>query len=95
MLISLLLFLIFGGLIVELFQKYILGIKKPEIEDLWCELSEKEWFKVLENNPDMREWIKEDKKNGLLSDPDYVRKIMDKEVHRKGFIKYITQKVVK
>lgn len=84
--------LITGALLVELFRKYVLGIKDPDIHDLWQELDETEWFKDLISKPELRKWILSDKENGLLKDPYYVRKIIDKEGHRDGFIKYIYDK---
>ncbi|SFB11826.1 MULTISPECIES: hypothetical protein [unclassified Bacillus (in: firmicutes)] len=84
--------LLTGAFFVELFRKYILGIKDPDIHDLWKELDETEWFKELMSNPELRKWILSDKEKGLLKDPYYVRKIIDKEGHRDGFINYIQDK---
>jgi hypothetical protein len=86
------LFVLSVGLVIELFQKYILGKKDPEIEDLWKELDEKEWYKSLLLNEQLKEWIVKDKQNGLLKDPYYVRKIMDHEGHRDGFLSYLNEK---
>ncbi|MDZ5471260.1 hypothetical protein SM124_05825 [Bacillus sp. 31A1R] len=89
----LLLTLLFGALIIEGIRKYVLRIKDPDIEDLWNELNEREWYRELLENPQIKKWIEIDKESGLLSDPYYVRKILDKEDHRQGFIKYIRGKI--
>lgn len=88
-----LLIVIMGGLIVQFFQKYILKIKDPNIKDLWLELNEQEWYNTLLKSEKIKEFIQLSKENGLLSDPHYVRKIIDREGHREGFIKYINEKV--
>jgi hypothetical protein len=82
-----------GALMVHLFQKYILRIKDPNIEELWTELEEQGWYQSLMNNDRVKEFVKVDKDGGLLSDPHYVRKIIDKEGHREGFIRYVHEKV--
>lgn len=88
----LLLTLLSAALIIELIRKYILRIKDPSIEELWLELEEQSWFKELLINPELAKWICEDKENGLLRDPYYVRKIIDRDQHRQGFIKYLMDK---
>jgi hypothetical protein len=80
------------GFLIELFQKYVLGKKDPEIEDVWRELEQEEWYKDLLKNTHFKEWILLDKQKGLLKDPYYVRKIIDHEGHRDGFISYLNEK---
>jgi hypothetical protein len=92
MMLFLLLCLIAGGLFVEVIQKRVLKIKDPDINDLWAELEKQEWFEELNSNPECRKWILLDKQNGLLNDPYYVRKIIDKAGHRDGYIRYIKNK---
>jgi hypothetical protein len=82
-----------GALVVQLFQKYILRIKGPSIEDLWLELEEQDWYQSLVKDDRIKEFMLVDKDGGLLSDPHYVRKIIDKEGHREGFIRYVHEKV--
>jgi hypothetical protein len=91
----LLLLLLTGALIVNFVQKYILRIKDPNIEDLWLELDEQEWYQTLVRNEKVNNFIRYSKENGLLSDPFYVRKILDKEGHREGFIRHVSEKVNK
>lgn len=84
--------LITGGFFVGLVQKYILRIEEPNIHDYWRELEEQEWYIALLKNKDIKEFIELQKENGLLSEPHYVRNIIDKEGHRDGFVNYITDK---
>ncbi|WP_409254110.1 hypothetical protein V1502_09500 [Bacillus sp. SCS-153A] len=90
--IVLLLLLLTGALIAGFIQKYILRIKEPEIEGLWQELEEQDWYKELKAQPDIHEFLQTSKREGLLNDPYYVRKIMDNEGHRIGFINYVKEK---
>jgi hypothetical protein len=83
-----------GALIVELVRKYILRIKDPIIEDLWMELDEQDWYVELIKNPKIKDFIQSSKEKGLLNNTDYVRKIIDKEGHREGFIKYVYEKIM-
>jgi hypothetical protein len=87
-----LLSLLAGAFVIELFRKYVLRIKDPSVDELWVELEEQDWFENLESDPDIKEWIENDKEKGLLRDPYYVRKIIDNEGHRQGFIKYVIEK---
>ncbi|WNB91507.1 hypothetical protein [Bacillus sp. NEB1478] len=80
------------GLFIELFQKYVLGKKDPEIEDLWKELDQEDWYNELLKDKEFKEWILLDKQKGLLKDPYYVRKIIDHKGHRDGFITYLNEK---
>lgn len=82
-----------GAMIVHLFQKYILRIKDPSIEELWIELEEQDWYQSLVKNDRIKQFMMLAKDGGLLSDPHYVRKIIDKEGHREGFIRYVHEKV--
>lgn len=85
--------LITGAFIVELIKKYILRVEEPNINDYLKELEEKEWYKALIKDDDIKDFIEISKENGLLSDPHYVRNIIDKEGHREGFIRYLIEKV--
>lgn len=85
--------LLAGGLIVGFVQKYILRIKEPDIEDLWVELEEHDWYKTLMKDEKMRNFLHFSKKDGLLTDPHYVRTIIDKEGHREGFVRYVKEKM--
>jgi hypothetical protein len=87
-----LLFLLTGAFFIGLIEKYIFRKKDPNIEELWLELDKEEWFQNLLRNPEVRSWITADKENGLLKDPYYVRKILEKELHREGFVKYLQEK---
>ncbi|WP_227938967.1 hypothetical protein [Alkalihalobacillus deserti] len=88
----LLLCLLTGAFFIELIRKYIFMEKKPNHEELWLELIRQEWFQELLENQEMKDWINSDKENGLLHDPNYIRKILDKEMHREIFIRYLTDK---
>jgi hypothetical protein len=92
MLLFLLLCLITAGLIIEVIQKRVLKIKDPDIKDLWTELESEKWYEELISDPKLKEWVLLDKQNGLLKDPYYVRKIIESEGHREGFINYIKNK---
>jgi hypothetical protein len=92
MLLFLLLCLITAGLIIEVIQKRVLKIKDPDIKDLWTELESEKWYEELISDPKLKEWVLLDKQNGLLKDPYYVRKIIENEGHREGFINYIKNK---
>ncbi|KHF40915.1 hypothetical protein [Halalkalibacter okhensis] len=93
MFVLLLLCLLMGGLFIQLIQKLFLRSNKPNIEQLWEELENEEWYMKLIENPNVQDWIASDKENGLLKDPYFVRKIIDKEVHRECFIKYVMEKI--
>ncbi|MBY6038045.1 hypothetical protein KUV80_15325 [Fictibacillus nanhaiensis] len=88
----LLLSLLTAGLFIEVIQKHVLKKKDPDINELWMELEEQEWYKKLLCDPLLKEWILLDKQKGLLQDPYYVRKIIDKAGHREGFINYMKDK---
>lgn len=90
--IVLLLLLLTGALIAGFIQKYILRIKDPDVEELWQELEEQDWYKELKENPEIEEFVETSKREGLLNDPYYVRKIIDNEGHRAGFINYVKKK---
>ncbi|MGF2616014.1 hypothetical protein FZC84_11315 [Rossellomorea vietnamensis] len=90
--IFLFLLLLTGALIVGFIQKYILRIKEPEVEELWIELEEQDWYRELQSDPQIEEFLNYSKRDGLLEDPYYVRKIIDKEGHRDGFIKHVKEK---
>ncbi|MDQ0247069.1 hypothetical protein J2S09_004710 [Bacillus fengqiuensis] len=81
-----------GAFFIELIRKYIFGIKDPDIKELWLELDKEEWYQELLRNPNIQKTIVYHKEHGLLNDPYYVRKIIDKEEHRKGFIDYVSEK---
>ncbi len=80
------------GLVVSFVQKYILRIKDPNIEELWKELHEQDWFKDLLQHQEIKLILDASKETGLLRDPYYVRKIIDQEGHRDGFIEYVLNK---
>ncbi|WP_163099910.1 hypothetical protein [Peribacillus alkalitolerans] len=84
--------LLLGGLFFDFIRKYIFRIKDPTIEEVWVELDKEEWYKTLLQNPKNDSFIEYEKKHGLLSDPYYVRKIIENEGHREGFIHYLTEK---
>jgi hypothetical protein len=84
--------LLSGAFFIHLIQKYIFRKKEPSIQDLWVELEKQKWFHNLIVNQRMKEWISADKENGLLKDPYFVRKIIENEMHRESFIRYITEK---
>jgi hypothetical protein len=90
--IFLFLLLLTGALIIGFFQKYILRMKDPDIEDLWQELEEQDWYRQLMDDPEIEDFIEVSKLDGLLKDPYYVRKIIDSEGHREGFINYVKKK---
>jgi hypothetical protein len=92
MLLFLLLCLITAGLIIEVIQKRVLKIKDPDIKELWAELESEKWYEELISDPKLKEWVLLDKQNGLLKGPYYVRKIIESEGHREGFINYIKNK---
>lgn len=92
MMLFLLLCLITAGLLIEIIQKRVLKIKDPDIKDLWTELEREKWYEELIGDPELKKWILLDKQNGLLKDPYYVRKILESEGHRQGFISYIKNK---
>lgn len=92
MLLFLLLCLLTAGFFIEMFQKHILKIKEPDIQSLWEELDQQDWFQTLISDSEIAVWIKLDKKNGLLMDPYYVRKVIDQPGHREGYIRYIKEK---
>ncbi|MBE4908548.1 hypothetical protein IMZ08_10815 [Bacillus luteolus] len=77
------------GLVTSFVQKYILRIKEPNIEELWKELHEQDWFKDLLEKQEVKMILDASKETGLLRDPYYVRKIIDQEGYRDGFIEYI------
>ncbi|MGM0844850.1 MAG: hypothetical protein ACQEUT_07730 [Bacillota bacterium] len=91
--IFLFLLLLTGALVAGFFQKYILRVKEPDIEELWIELEEQEWYRKLKEDQKTEEFLISSKRDGLLHDPYYVRKIMDNEGHRDGFIKYVQKKI--
>ncbi|WP_421385063.1 hypothetical protein ACOJQI_09940 [Bacillus salacetis] len=93
--IFLFLLLLTGALIAGFFQKYILRIKEPEIEDLWRELEEQDWYRELKADPEIEDFIETSKQEGLLNDPYFVRKIIDNEGHRIGYINYVKKKTAK
>ncbi|MBD7965457.1 hypothetical protein [Fictibacillus norfolkensis] len=93
MLLFLLLCLLTAGFFIEIFQKHILKIKEPDIRSLWEELDKQDWYNILISDSELAEWIELDKKNGLLKDPYYVRKVLDKPGHREGYIQYIKSKI--
>ncbi|MFD2444888.1 hypothetical protein ACFSO7_13035 [Bacillus sp. CGMCC 1.16607] len=82
-----------GALIIGWVKKYVLRIKEPTAEELWVELDEQDWYKTLLKKGEIEEFILLSKRDGLLSDPHYVRNIIDKEGHREGFINYINEKI--
>ncbi|MFC0472407.1 hypothetical protein ACFFHM_18440 [Halalkalibacter kiskunsagensis] len=84
--------LLIAAFFIELIQKNIFRKKDPKIDELWKELHEAEWFQNLIESAEIKRWIETDKENGLLKDPYYVRKILDKELHREGFIEYVQEK---
>jgi hypothetical protein len=86
------LLLLTGALIINFFQKYILRIKDPDIEELWEELDEQDWYRELKADPEIEDFLEVSKFDGLLKDPYYVRKIIDSEGHRMGFIHYVKEK---
>jgi hypothetical protein len=90
--IFLFLTLLTGALFVSFFQKYILRVKEPDIEELWRELEEQKWYKELRADPKREFFLNSSKRDGLLHDPYYVRKIIDKEGHRDGFIRHVKEK---
>lgn len=92
--LAVLLFVILLGLafFIDFFRKLLFGSKESNMTELWKELDEQEWFQTISNDPKAREWIKSDKKTGLLSDPYFVRKIIANEVHRETFVRYIIEK---
>ncbi|WP_226536477.1 hypothetical protein [Fictibacillus halophilus] len=92
MMLFLLLCLITAGLTIEVIQKRVLKIKDPDIEELWAELENRKWYEELISDPKLKEWVLLDKQNGLLKDPYYVRKIIESEGHRLGFVSYIKNK---
>lgn len=83
------------GLVISFVQKYILRIKDPNIEDLWKELHQHQWFKDLLTQQEVKMIIETSKQSGLLRDPYYVRKIIDQEGHRDGFIEYVYENAYK
>ncbi|RIW38317.1 hypothetical protein D3H55_01890 [Bacillus salacetis] len=86
------LFLLTGALFINFVQKYILRIKDPDIKELWLELDEQGWYRELKADPEVEDFLEVSKFDGLLKDPYYVRKIIDNEGHRTGFINYVKQK---
>ncbi|MCL7748132.1 hypothetical protein [Halalkalibacter alkaliphilus] len=92
MLVLILLCLLMGGLFIQLIQKAFFRKSKSNIEQLWKELEKEDWFRKLIEDPKVKDWIDSDKERGLLNDPYYVRKIIDKEVHRDCFITYVLEK---
>ena len=92
MLLFLFLSLLTAGFVIEIIQKHVLKIKDPDIQDLWAELENQEWYTDMINDPDLKIWIELEKQNGLLRDAYYVRKIIDHVGHREGFIRYIADK---
>ncbi|WP_223701747.1 hypothetical protein [Sutcliffiella deserti] len=91
----LLLCLLTIGLVISFVQKYILRLKEPNIEELRGELKQLTWFKEWMKDPETRGFLETSMKTGLLSDPYYVRKIIDQEEHREGFIIYMLEKTKK
>jgi hypothetical protein len=92
MMLFLLLCLIAAGLLIEAVQKHVLKIKDPDINELWEELDQKKWFNQLMSDPLLKEWVILEKQKGLLKDPYYVRKIIENEGHRDGFVNYMKNK---
>ncbi|HWO96725.1 MAG TPA: hypothetical protein VNM45_10385 [Bacillus sp. (in: firmicutes)] len=90
--VFLMLCLFTGAFFIGLIRKYIFGIKDPDIQELWQELDKEGWYQELLQNPTIKNSISYHKEHGLLSDPYYVRKIIDREEHRKGFIHYVSEK---
>jgi hypothetical protein len=86
------LLLLTGALIAGFFQKYILRIKDPDIEELWRELENQDWYRELKADPEIEDFLEVSKFDGLLNDPYFVRKIIDNEGHRTGFINYVKKK---
>ncbi|MDT8859548.1 hypothetical protein N0O92_04825 [Alkalihalobacillus sp. MEB130] len=95
MLFLLLLVLLAGGLLIGGIQRIFIRKENPDIEQLWAELDQQEWFKQLIEQPERNAWVVSDKESGLLQDPYFCKKILEKEVHRDMFIKYITEKTTK
>jgi hypothetical protein len=83
------------GLVISFFQKYILRIKEPNVEELWIELEQKQWFKELIQQHEVKKVIEASKNSGILSDPYYVQKIMEQEGHRDGFVLYVYEQANK
>jgi hypothetical protein len=92
MMLFLLLCLIAAGLVIEVVQKHVLKIKDPDINELWEELDKEKWFNKLMRDPILKEWVLLEKQKGLLKDPYYVRKIIENEGHRDGFVNYMKSK---
>jgi hypothetical protein len=91
--IFLFLCLLTGALIIGFVKKYILRIAEPSINELWVELEEQDWFKILIRNEKIKDFLLLSKEKGLLSDSHFIRNVIDKEGHREGFIKYINEKM--
>ncbi|MFE8699337.1 hypothetical protein ACFYKX_01740 [Cytobacillus sp. FJAT-54145] len=85
--------LLTAGLLINFVQKYILRIKEPNIDELWRELESEEWFIEFIKNPKIKDYVEQSKDSGLLSDPYYVRKILDHEGHREGFLNHVVAKL--
>ncbi|WP_088105973.1 hypothetical protein [Halalkalibacter urbisdiaboli] len=92
MLVLLFICLLGGAFFIHLFQKVIFRKEEPSLNDLWIKLENQDWFKQLLENPNTKKWIIDNKKKGLLVDPYYVQKIIENDMHRETFIKYITEK---
>lgn len=66
MLLFLLLSLLTAGFVIEIIQKHVLKIKDPDIQDLWEELENQEWYTDMVTDPDLRIWIELEKQNETI-----------------------------
>lgn len=93
--IGLLGLLALGAGIGHVAKKYIFRMKDPTLPEVWDELDKQDWYQVLLRDDQMRRYIEHQKKEGLLSDWYYVKKIIKHKGTRDGFIEYIEKQARK
>ncbi|WP_202080564.1 hypothetical protein [Caldalkalibacillus salinus] len=92
MIIGLLLVALSIAFIIELIRKYILRVEEDDIHELWQALEKEAWFQVLLTDEHVKPHIVNMKDNGILTNPEYVKKLLEHEGTREGFIAYIQSK---
>lgn len=91
----LLLFVLFIAFIIELFKKYVLKIKEPTVEELMPQLEKEEWFQELCKHKQYKEIIESSKERGILTDENYVSKLLHHQGTIDGFKRYIKERAKK
>ncbi len=91
--LSLLGILLVGAGAIQLIKKYILRIPDPTAEEMWLRLEAEEWFQELIQDEQMKTYMEQSKRSGLLSDWYYVKKILEHKGTRDGFISFVEKEL--